>query len=149
MRLGLYYNGELVSLMTFGKPRFNNKVEWELLRFCNILDYNVVGAASKLLRYFERNYKPKNLLSYANLRWSGGNLYKILGFTCIGMSSPSVWYFKDGTEKIESRLKFQKHKLKRILNNYDENLTAEENIRVNNYRKIYDCGSLIYIKNYI
>lgn len=149
MRLGLYYKGDLVSLMTFGKPRFNNKVEWELLRFCNILDYNVVGAASKLLKYFERNYKPKNLLSYANLRWSGGNLYKILGFTCIGISSPSVWYFKDGTEKIENRLKFQKHKLKRILNNYDENLTAEENIRVNNYRKIYDCGNITYIKNYI
>ena len=40
-RLGLYYNNELVSLMTFGKPRYNKNYEWELLRYCS--SYNVIG----------------------------------------------------------------------------------------------------------
>jgi hypothetical protein len=40
LRYGLYFENELVSLMTFGKKRLNlgnkksNKNEWELLRFC-------------------------------------------------------------------------------------------------------------------
>ena len=32
VRLGLTYNDELVEVMTFGKPRYNRKFEWELLR---------------------------------------------------------------------------------------------------------------------
>ena len=50
--------GELVSLMTFNKPRkgigkmSEDGLEWELGRFCNALNTNVVGGASKLFKYF-------------------------------------------------------------------------------------------------
>jgi hypothetical protein len=30
---GLYHQGDLVALMTFGKPRFNNNYDWELIRY--------------------------------------------------------------------------------------------------------------------
>ena len=56
--------------MTFGKTRFSKKYEWELLRFCSKLNYHVVGAAGKLLSYFEKTYQPKSLVSYADRRWS-------------------------------------------------------------------------------
>ena len=52
--LGLFYNDVLVSLMTFGKPRFSKDYQWELLRFCNKLGYHVPGGASRLLKQFER-----------------------------------------------------------------------------------------------
>lgn len=51
LNYGLYYNNELVSLMTFGISRFNHN-EYELIRFCNKLNTNVIGAASKLLNHF-------------------------------------------------------------------------------------------------
>ena len=70
VNLGLFYENELVSLMTFGKCRFDKKHEWEMLRFCNKLGWHIPGAAGKLLRYFERNWKPKFLVSYADRRWS-------------------------------------------------------------------------------
>lgn len=148
VRLGLYFNEELVSIMTFGKPRFNKETDWELIRFCNVLGCNVVGAASKLLSYFEKIYNPKSLISYANLRWSNGNLYEVLGFKYVGDSSPAGWYFKEGVDKLENRLKYQKHKLKDLLSSYDSELTADENLKLNNYKKIYDCGNMIYIKEY-
>jgi hypothetical protein len=40
--------------MTFGKCRFDKKHEWELLRFCNKLGCHVPGAASRLLKHFEK-----------------------------------------------------------------------------------------------
>jgi hypothetical protein len=40
---GLYYNDELVSLMTFGKSRFDKKIEYEMYRFCNKLDCVIIG----------------------------------------------------------------------------------------------------------
>lgn len=70
VNLGLYHAGELISLMTFSKPRFNKKYEWELVRFCNKCGYHVPGGASKLLKHFERTYHPRSIVSYADRRWS-------------------------------------------------------------------------------
>ena len=143
INLGLFYNNTLVSLMTFGKPRYNKQYEWELLRFCNNLNTSVIGGASKLLSYFIKNYKPKSILSYANLRWSTGNLYERLGFTLISQSSPNYFYFNEDFI-LHNRIEFQKHKLKDKLENYNPSLTESENMYNNGYRKIYDCGNLVY-----
>jgi hypothetical protein len=48
-------------VMTFGKLRksLGNNHEkdiYELLRFCNIKNVNVVGGASKILKYFIHNH---------------------------------------------------------------------------------------------
>jgi len=144
IRYGLFYNNELVSVMTFGKSRFDKNIEYELLRFSSKINHKVIGGASKLLKYFERNYKPKSIISYANRRWSKGNLYEKLGFEFIKNTNPNYFYYKD--RKLYNRLKFQKHKLKDLLENFDENKTEYENMLDNNYRIIFDCGQKVYIK---
>lgn len=43
IRLGLYYNDELVSIMTFGKSRFkSNNDDIEIIRFCNKLNCQII-----------------------------------------------------------------------------------------------------------
>ena len=133
--------------MTFGKCRFNKKYEWELLRFCNKLGYHIPGGASKLLTYFERTYKPKSLISYADRRWSQGKLYRALGFNLDHVSEPNYWYFNN-IFSLESRIKYQKHKLKDILEKFDPNLTEVENMIMNGYHRIFDCGNLVFVKKY-
>ena len=133
--------------MTFSKCRFDKKHEWELLRFCNKLGYHVPGGASKLLKYFERNYNPKSLVSYADRRWSQGKVYEKLGFTFSHASAPNYWYWKD-RYLLESRVKYQKHKLKTILEKFDETKTEVENMQDNGYNRIFDCGNLVYEKIY-
>lgn len=146
VNLGLFYDNVLVSLMTFGKTRFSKKYEWEMLRFCNKLGYHVPGAASKLLKYFEKTYQPKSLVSYADRRWSQGKLYKALGFQLDHVSKPDYWYFKNGI--LESRIKYQKHKLKNLLEKFDENLSEVQNMIANGYSRIFDCGNLVFVKEY-
>ena len=149
VRLGLYYNEELVSVMTFGKSRYNKNIEYELIRFCSKLNTTIVGGASKLLKYFEINYKPKSIISYANRRWSQGNLYEKLGFTFKHNTDPNYFYFKgNDSSDLKSRVQFQKHKLKDKLEQFDASLTETENMFNNGYRKIYDCGNKVYIKLY-
>lgn len=144
IKLGLFYNNELVSVMTFGKPLQNLEYEYELIRFCNKINTHVVGAASKLLKYFENNYNPKSIISYANRRWSDGSLYKQLNFEYLGETTPNKFIISD--KKLYSRISFQKHKLKDKLEIYDENLTADENIINNDYRIIWDSGNFIFGK---
>ena len=149
INLGLFYEDELVSVMSFSKPRFNKKYDYELIRFASKRNYTVIGGASKLWKYFVNKYNPKSVITYANRRFSNGDLYYKLGFNFIEKTQPNYFYFKYGDLKLYSRVKFQKHKLKDILEIYDENLSEAENMFNNNYRRIYDCGNLKfeYYKN--
>lgn len=146
--IGLYYDNELISMMTFGKSRFSKKYEWELLRFCSKLGYHIPGAAGKLLKFFELNKHPMSLISYADRRWSDGNVYDKLGFTKSGCSKPNYWYLDNTYSKRYSRLLFQKHKLESMLDVFDINKTEYENMKENGYSRIFDCGNLVYVKEY-
>jgi hypothetical protein len=143
IKLGLEYDNKLVSVMTFSKPRFNNNYEWELVRFCNLLHYNVIGGASKLLNYFIKKYNPKNIISYADLRYSNGNLYKKLGFKFKTYTPPSYVYIKG--DNVLSRFSCQKHKLSKLLEIFDENKTETKNMFDNGYRKMWDAGTMLFI----
>ena len=142
IRLGLYYNDNLVSIMTFSKPRFNKNYDYELIRFCNIIDTNVIGGASKLLKHFKSIYSG-SIISYANRRFSNGKLYETLGFKLINETEPNYMYYK-GNETL-SRNQCQKHKLKDILKDFDNNLSEHENMLNNGYHRVYDCGNLVYV----
>jgi len=44
-----------------------------------------------------------------------------------------------------SRMKFQKHKLSNILEYFDPKLTEWENMQLNGYDRIWDCGNYVYV----
>ena len=138
--LGLYYNNELLSLMTFGKRPILNDFEYELIRFCNKLDTSVIGGASRLLKHFIREYKPKEIISYADRRWSIGGMYSTLGFTFISNTQPN-WFIMSGNHRYH-RVKYQKHKL--VKQGYDKNKTAHKICLENGLYRIYDCGTKKY-----
>ena len=148
VNIGLYYEDELVSLMTFSKPRFSKKYEWELVRFCNKLNHHIPGAASRLLKHFERTHHPKSIVSYADRRWSmksESTLYNKLGFSLVSESSPNYWYVKDG--ELFNRIQFQKHKLSGLLDKFDESKSEWQNMQDNGYDRIFDCGNLVFVKS--
>ena len=143
INLGLFFQNKLVSVMTFSKPRFNKRYQYELIRFCSLKNTSVIGGANKLLKYFINKYNPKSIISYANRRFSNGSIYETLRFKKIGVSAPNYFYFKDSSV-LESRNKYQKHKLSKLLPDFNENLSEAENMFKNGYRRIYDCGNLVY-----
>ena len=147
IRYGLFYNNELVSVMSFGKPRFNDKYEFELMRFCSKKGVQIIGGASKLLKHFERECKPKSLITYADKRYSTGEVYLALGFNKLRDSEPNYWWQKNQMKL--SRYQCQKNKLGTILgDSFDSCLTEEENMKLNGWNKIYDCGNIVFVKEY-
>lgn len=140
INLGLFYENNLVSVMTFSKPRFNKDYNWELIRFCSLKNTTIVGGASKMFNFFIKNNNGK-IISYANKKWSNGNLYKQLGFKYVKDTAPGFSYVIHG--EVFSRLSLQKHKLK-FLKEYSKEKTAEEILSEAGYGKIYDCGNQIW-----
>ena len=137
IKLGLEYEGNLVCLMTFNKSRFNRNYEWELVRFCNAGGINVVGGFSKLLSYFRSRFGG-SIVSYADRRYSNGNVYLKNGFELIRVNKPGYYYVDKNYQVRHNRMKFQK----KLIGAYD--CTEYEKAREMGFNKIFDCGSLCF-----
>lgn len=151
VNLGAFYDGRLVSVMTFSKGSISRNIHaregvYELSRFCSDHDYNVVGIAGKLLKYFENNYNPVELYTYSDKRWSDGNLYRQLGFDFAHDSIPNYFYIVEGRRV--HRFNFRKNVLKDKLKNFNTELTEKENMIANGYEFVYDCGNSKWMKLY-
>lgn len=151
VKLGLFYKRYLVAVMTFcknrkalGKVHVNG--EWELSRFSTIANFSIMGGAGKLLKHFERNWQPVKITSYADRRWSEGDLYKKLGFKKARESKPNYWYFYNGSLNLKHRFNFRKSILSKKLDNYDNTKSAWINMQKNNWNRIWDCGNIVFEK---
>ncbi|MCK9556162.1 hypothetical protein M0R36_10165 [bacterium] len=140
MRYGAFHENELVSVMTFSKPSISkgNKNKdnniYELSRFAVKIDYTITGMASKFLSFFIKENKPKEIFTYADLRWSNGDLYRTLGFEDVGWTGLNYWYVKNMNRY--HRFKYRKRK-DEPLDIPEWILRAQEGL----YR-LWDCGNL-------
>jgi hypothetical protein len=141
IRYGLYFDDILVSCIGFGRSRYSKKHSWELIRYANILNTNVVGGFSRLLNHFKSN-NMGSIISYCDLMLFTGNMYEKSGFTCLGNTNPNFFYFKGFA--IKSRESMQKHKLATILKDFDPELTANQNLLNNGWSKVWNCGNSIW-----
>ena len=113
----------------------------DIIRLCTLKYHYVAGGASKLFKYFKLKYNPGSIISYANRRFSNGSIYNLLGFKLKGTTNPN--YYIKGNQVL-SRYKCQKHKLKDLLENYDDNLSEYQNMINNGYVRLFDCGNLVF-----
>lgn len=148
VRVGLYYNDELVSLITLGKKRkILNQThldgEWELYRFATRLNTQVYGGFSKLLSWFIENYNPNKILTYASLDHSIGEVYLKNGFTQTEITKPGYYWVIDGIKK--HRYNFTKQKL--IKEGEDPNLTEYEIMYNRGSFRVWDSGNIKFELN--
>lgn len=149
--LGAFYKEKLIAVMTFCPPRVTlgrQKEEglWELCRFTTDYNYHIPGIASKLLKFFERNYSPKMIYSYADARWSVGNLYHRLGFVMHKHNKPSYWYVVNGQRK--HRWAYRKDAIReRYPDVYDSQKTEYEMMLQLGLDRVWDAGTLLFIKS--
>lgn len=146
IKIGLFYNNELVSLMSFGKLRksLGSKTaqnEFELLRFCNIKDTIVVGGASRLLEFFKRNFEYSRIVSYSKNCIGNGNLYKTIGFKLI--SETEIDYSWVINKIRYHRFSFRKDVL--ISQGYDINKTEVEIMYDRGYFRVFGAGNKKWI----
>lgn len=122
--------------MCFGKRKLTRgKCNYELIRFCNKLDTSVIGGASKILK----NSRIDSFISYCDLRYINGGLYQTLNMKLIKTSTPNYYYTIDKIHLLH-RMNFQKHKISK----FGDTRTEREIMYSKGYRRIYDCGNLVF-----
>lgn len=138
----LVKDGVIYSVMSFSKVRYSKTLaDWELTRFASRSSYSVVGAASRLFSAFVNENQIDSVVSYADLKWGKGNVYKKMGFEFSHYSQPNYWYFR-GIDSVTSRIKFQKHKLPKDLHHLGSEWEIMKHLKWNRY---WDCGNAVWV----
>lgn len=142
-RYGLFCKDELVAVASFsaGRPMLREcgTVEsFEWVRYASLPDVRISGGMGKLLQAFVDDIHPDEVMSYADLEWSDGSVYRTLGFKEASRRSAVDFYVDTTTwerisvSKLSSDRKFR-----------GSNPDTTTLIRLPN------LGSLKYLKLYI
>lgn len=153
IKLGLYYQNELVQIMTFGKPRYNKNYEWELIRLCTKNNYIILGGADKLFKYFLNNYAPKSIISYCDNSKFNGDIYSKLGFKLKSKGVPTAHWYNEKLKIHITDTLLRKQGFDRLLGNifgvYGKGTSNENLMKSHGFFEVYDCGqsAFEYINN--
>jgi len=139
VRVGLYYNSQLVSVMTFLNGDISKGIKgWELNRFCSLINTQVTGAAGRLFKWFINNYDPETVISFSDRRWeTSSSVYSKIGFKYASTSVPNYWYFCNNENQ-----RYHRYSLRKPTGS----ILSERELRESQgYLRIYDCGSSKWI----
>lgn len=140
LQYGLYYQDELVQIVTFKRSCYKYKYI-ELNRFAYLLNTSIPEGFSKLIKYTKNQIKEEIVIFADRRYYQKNNVYSDIG-EYVGTTNPNNFFIKG--KLLESKEKYQKHKLKEIFINFDENKTALDNCYDNGIYDIYDSGNFIY-----
>ena len=149
VNLGAYYDNSLIGIMTFSKPRLcmgrkkSREGIFELSRFATIDNTYTPGLASKLLKHFITAYKPIEMYSYADRRWSQGKLYDKIGFKFDSFTAPNYWYINSELKR-HHRFNYRKDRLKSFPN-YSKDKSEKQIMNEAGFLRVYDCGNYKFI----
>jgi len=135
--LSLTYENIDVAMMVFmkkGKGYYLNRYA---------TSYNVVGGFSKLLSFFIKKYEFDTLVSFADLRWSVGDLYNKNGWELESTIKPD-YHYVDGRIRRTHKFNYRHSTGLKRLPRYNMNLSEHENMVNHDIFRIYDCGKLRY-----
>jgi ribosomal protein S27E len=118
---GAFFNDELVACMSFSKRR-NFENSWKMTGFCTNGKCHA-GLFSRMLKHFEKENRPLSITANVDRRWFTGSTLKKNGFVLVKITEPRRWYVH-------------------------ENRRSTENSQKKNLSKIYDCGTLVFVKNF-
>lgn len=132
MAINLVYNGEVVMSYILGFPFFGRgKYQWEVIRGATKLNCRVIGGATKIWKYFLRNYDPESCVYYIDYNYFNGNSVEKLGLEYL-TTKPSFKNYFINERKIRNR---QPTKHKEIKQQIEEGKVLE----------IYNAGVKVYL----
>ena len=134
---GLVLDDQIVCAMSLIKKNGY----WEIQRLASLLNTTVVGGASRLFSRFIKDQTPNRIVTFADRRYSIGDIYRKLGFEFLYHTSPNYCYIRNKLKF--SRQKCQKKKLEKLLgDSFDSCLTEHENMFKYGFRRLWDAGNL-------
>lgn len=98
----LYHKGEIVAAASFSSARrMRRKIlhgtgcisetdcrSYEWVRYASVSGMRVSGGMGRLFKAFVSDTDPDDVMSYADMEWSSGKIYRAMGFEDAGFKAP-------------------------------------------------------------
>ena len=138
VKLGLYYNNELVQIASFGSSRNYTTAskeiyQWEWIRGACLKGTVIIGGTAKLFKYFVEKYNPDNVLSYCDWNLFNGKTYENLGFELIKYTGPDLFFVRNSS------------RLERIHRNPYTNKEHKQMVKEGKLHECHGCGSKKFV----
>lgn len=142
--LGCFNEDGIIAVMTFKQEKYN---KWELTRFASDINIHCIGVAGKLFSHFIKTYKPNEVKSFADRRWTSPikNLYTEIGFKLERKLAPDYRYYSRKAKHIRYHKFGFRKKILHKKYGLPLTMTESEMVKELGYSKIWDCGLLKYI----
>ncbi len=137
---GLENNGDLVAVAVFTQ---RSPGCFELVRYAT--SKRVTGGLTKLMSHLRKYNTWTEIVSFADRRWSDGNLYEQTGWTLDKTIPPDYTYSPDGHKRIH-KFNYRRKNLPDLLDQFDPELSEWENCKANGVLRVWDCGKKRYVQ---
>lgn len=131
---GLYFNNELMSLVTYNKHH-RNTGEYLLNRYVTKAHVTVVGGLSRLSKALHKEIGTFN--TFIDLRFSDGKSWLKCGYEQVSISKPDYFYYNLDGHKI-----IAKQSRKKSAVNTPKGMTEREHAILDGLTRIWDCGKI-------
>jgi len=152
--IALVHEDEIISVMTFGKSRYNKNYQREWLRYAS--KNKVHRALTAMRNYFIEKYQPESVVSYCDAGKFNGGMFEVLGFKLLRWSHPSLHWYNPKTQQHFTDNEVRRMGACRILQIPQEDRHINENgelvdncfiMKREGFVEIYDAGQKTFIYN--
>lgn len=138
--LGLVVGEDIIAVASFKR----SKSYYVLTRYAT--KGNVRGGHSKLVRFFERTHQYTELVTFADLTFSDGGLYKATGWVEDKLIPPDYMYLVKGVRREHKfNYRIQRFRADPSLR-FQEGLSERQLAALNQLDRIYDAGKIRFTK---
>lgn len=141
IRIGLFekVSKELVAVMVLKKSGTTLTLE----RFAT--SNHVVGGQSKLLKWVDLNVDYNEIVTFADLTISDGNLYESTGWIKDSVLRPDYKYLYRGS--LHHKFGFRKHRFSKDQDlKFDPSMSESQLASLNKLYRVYDAGKIRYVR---
>lgn len=136
---GLFFEDELVGVMSLGRHHRQKQKYILLNRLCFKGGCHVIGGATKLFvkcKEWAKQNNHERIVSFSDNRWSQGHIYKVMGFKLDEELGPDYSYvsFKQTTER------FSKQSQQKSKTGCPKDVAEREWALRHGLARIWDCG---------
>lgn len=121
----------------FGYYMKDSGQEMEIARFCNLINHNIPGGFSRLLKEAINRESPKRVVSFVDLRYGTGKSLLSAGFICVNPGDKPGWAWTDCTNRF--------NRLQCRANMDERKLSEKEHAEELGWYKIYDAGQAKFV----
>lgn len=129
LHIGLFIGNSLTQMLSLNEKSYSH---WKIIDF--LYEYRINNSLQSMLSYFECNYHPTEIQWIVDRRWSNGYMCCECGFNLTKEINPQLWHWT-----------MKQHKPVLIS---DNDILQTSEIDVNKINSIYDCGFLVFQKDF-